>query len=34
MSGFYVDDALGYLGLAILLFLLAYILIRALMHRQ
>lgn len=34
MSQFYVEDALGYLGLAILVFLIIYFLIRALTHRH
>jgi len=34
MSGFYVGDTLGFLGLAILVFLLIYFLIRVLTHRH
>lgn len=34
MSGFVVEDTLGYLGFAILLFLIVYFLIRILSHRQ
>lgn len=34
MSGFVMEDTLGYLGLAILLFLIVYFLIRVLSHRQ
>ncbi len=34
MSGFVVEDTLGYLGLAILLFLIVYFLLRVLSHRQ
>jgi len=33
-AAFYVDDALGYLGLAILLFLIVYFLIGVLTHRS
>lgn len=34
MDSFYVDDALGYLGLAILIFLIVYFLLRVLTHRD
>lgn len=34
MAGFYIDDSLGYLGLAIALFLIVYILLRMLTHRH
>lgn len=34
MTGFYVDDSLGYIGLAIILFLVVYIIIRLLTHRH
>jgi hypothetical protein len=34
MAGFYLDDPLGYLGLALVLFLIVYILLRMLTHRS
>ncbi len=34
MASFYVDDSLGYLGLAILIFLIVYFLLRVLTHRS
>lgn len=34
MAAFYIEDYLGYLGLAIVLFLIVYILLRMLTHRD
>jgi hypothetical protein len=34
VAGFYLDDSFGYIGLAILLFIIAYFLIRLLTHRD